>query len=75
MLFMSRQLQQTPHGIPLEVYAFSNDKRWPFYERIMADIFDHLIASIPYFKLELYEYPSGTDLNFDPIKDHRANRS
>jgi len=65
MLFMSRQLQQTPHGIPLEVYAFSSDKRWPFYERIMADIFDHLIASIPYFKLELYEYPGGTDLHFD----------
>jgi len=66
MLFMSRQLQQTPHGIPLEVYAFSTDKRWPFYERIMADIFDHLIASIPYFKLELYEYPGGTD--FIPSK-------
>jgi len=75
MLFMSRQLQQTPHGIPLEVYAFSSDKRWPFYERVMADIFDHLIASIPYFKLELYEYPGGTDLNFDQIKnDHPANR-
>ncbi|MDR9447715.1 MAG: mechanosensitive ion channel [Psychroflexus sp.] len=68
MLFMSRQLQQTPHGIPLEVYAFSSDKRWPFYERIMANIFDHLMASIPYFKLELYEYPSGSDLKFDQLK-------
>ena len=72
MLFMSRQLQQTPHGIPLEVYAFSSDQRWPFYERIMADIFDHLIASIPYFKLELYEYPSGSDLQFDQLEKNRS---
>jgi hypothetical protein len=34
----------------------------------MANIFDHLMASIPYFKLELYEYPSGSDLKFDQLK-------
>jgi miniconductance mechanosensitive channel len=25
----------------------------------MADIFDHIFASIPYFSLEIYEMPSG----------------
>lgn len=64
MMIMSRQLAPTSTGIPLEVYAFSNDKVWKNYERIMADIFDHILASIPYFKLEAFEYPTGKDLNF-----------
>jgi miniconductance mechanosensitive channel len=27
----------------------------------MADIFDHILAAIPYFKLEAFEYPTGND--------------
>lgn len=59
MSLMCRHLQPTEKGIPIEVYAFSNDKRWINYEYIMADIFDHIIASVPYFDLEIYELPSG----------------
>lgn len=59
MTMMCRHLQPTEKGIPIEVYAFSNDKRWINYEYIMADIFDHIIASVPYFDLEIYELPSG----------------
>lgn len=55
MLILCRQLQSTPNGIPLEVYAFSHDKRFENYEYIMADIFDHIIASVPYFDLEISE--------------------
>lgn len=55
MTIMSRQLAQTPQGIPLEIYAFSTDKIWKNYEYIMGDIFDHLLAALPYFNLELYE--------------------
>jgi miniconductance mechanosensitive channel len=55
MTIMSRQLAQTPQGIPLEIYAFSNDKVWVNYEHIMGDIFDHLLAALPYFNLEIYE--------------------
>ena len=58
MMIMSRQLAPTPQGIPLEIYAFSKDKRWENYEYIMADIFDHIISSVPYFDLELFELPS-----------------
>lgn len=58
MMLMCRQLQPTSQGIPLEIYAFSNDKRWENYEHIMSDIFDHVIASIPYFDLEIYELTS-----------------
>ena len=59
---MVRHLAPTDHGIPIEVYAFSNDKRWENYEHIQADIFDHLIASVAYFDLELYEAPSSGDV-------------
>ncbi|MFT6795510.1 MAG: miniconductance mechanosensitive channel [Maribacter sp.] len=57
MTLMVRQLAPTPQGIPLEIYAFSADKRWENYEYVMADIFDHLIAAIPYFDLEVFELP------------------
>lgn len=55
MTIMVRQLAPTPQGMPLEIYAFSSDKRWKNYEYIMADIFDHALAAISYFNLELFE--------------------
>ena len=58
---MVRQLAPGPEGLPLEVYAFSSDKVWVNYERIMADIFDHLLATVQHFDLEIFEQPSGTD--------------
>lgn len=58
MILLCRQLQPTPHGIPLEIYTFSNDKRFENYEYIMSDIFDHIFASITYFDLEIFELPS-----------------
>ncbi len=62
MMIMVRQLQPTPQGIPLEIYCFSADKRWENYEAIMSDVFDHVIAAVPYFDLELFEEPSGSDI-------------
>jgi miniconductance mechanosensitive channel len=58
MLMLCRQLQSTSHGVPLEVYAFSSDKEFENYEYIMSDIFDHIIASVGYFDLEIFELPS-----------------
>jgi miniconductance mechanosensitive channel len=61
MTIMVRQLDPTSQGIPIEIYAFSTDKRWANYEYIMADIFDHLLAAISYFDLEGFELPSSTN--------------
>lgn len=55
MSMMVRQLEPTSQGIPLEIYAFSNDIRWAVYESIMSDIFDHILSAIIYFDLELFE--------------------
>ena len=61
MILLCRQLQPTQNGIPLEIYAFSNDKKFENYEYIMADIFDHIFASIKYFDLEIFELSSNLD--------------
>ena len=61
MTLMVRQLAPTPQGMPLEIYAFSADKRWANYEYVMADIFDHLLAALPYFELEVFELPTSLE--------------
>lgn len=61
LLLLCRQLQSTAEGVPLEVYAFTSDKEWQNYEYIMSDIFDHIIASVPFFGLTLYELPSNSE--------------
>ena len=55
LIMVCRQLQSTAYGIPLEIYAFSKDKKFENYEYIMSDIFDHIIASVSYFDLEISE--------------------
>lgn len=59
LIIMCRHLQPTEKGIPVEVYAFTSDKRWENYEYIMADIFDHIIAAVKFFELEIFELPSS----------------
>jgi len=63
MTFLVRQLAPGPTGIPIEIFVFSADQRWPNYEAIQADIFDHLLAVIPEFDLRVYQEPSGHDLS------------
>jgi len=63
MTMLVRQLSPGEHGIPLELYVFTNDTRWAMYEAIQADIFDHLLAVIDQFGLSVFQQPSGGDLN------------
>lgn len=62
MTFLVRQLAPTEHGLPLEIYVFTKDTRWAYYEAIQADIFDHLTAVIGQFDLCIYQQPSGRDV-------------
>jgi miniconductance mechanosensitive channel len=62
MSLMVRQLAPNEHGLPLEIYAFTNDTRWTVYESIQSDIFDHLFAVAKEFGLRLFQNPSGHDL-------------
>lgn len=57
-----RQLQPTEKGLPIEIYAFSNQIAWKDFEAIQSDIFDHLLAITPEFGLKIYQAPSGHDM-------------
>ena len=58
---MVRQLPPGPQGLPIEIYAFTNDIAWENYEAIQADIFDHLLAVVPEFDLRIFQNPTGQD--------------
>lgn len=62
MFFVVRQMQSTEHGLPIELFMFTDTTVWVEYETIMADIFDHIIAVVPLFNLEIYESPSSDDV-------------
>ncbi|MBR5911133.1 MAG: mechanosensitive ion channel [Bacteroidales bacterium] len=55
LTMMVRQLQPTEVGIPMQIYAFSSDKKWINYEEIQSDIFDHVLAAAPMFDLRIYQ--------------------
>lgn len=61
MTFLVRQLQPGESGIPMEIYVFSKVQEWAKYEDIQSDIFDHLLAAIPEFELQVFQNPSGAD--------------
>lgn len=56
MTLLVRHLQPTAEGIPVEFYCFSRDQEWAAHEDLMADILDHLVAALPAFNLEIFEY-------------------
>lgn len=62
MTFLVRQLPPKEHGLPIEIYVFSNDIAWANYEAIQADIFDHLLAAAPEFGLRSFQNPTGFDM-------------
>lgn len=57
MTHMVRQLQPGPTGMPIQIYCFSANKEWVAYEKLQADIFDHIMAVLPEFGLKVYEFP------------------
>ncbi|WP_407080246.1 mechanosensitive ion channel family protein [Alteromonas aquimaris] len=52
---MVRQLPPNEVGLPLEIYCFSAEKAWVEYEKIQANIFDHLLAMMPLFDLRVFQ--------------------
>lgn len=58
---MVRQLAPTDKGVAIELYCFTNDIAWANYEGIMADIFDHMMAVLKEFDLQVYQAPTGDD--------------
>ncbi len=62
MTLMVRQMAMEDRGIPIEIYCFTTTTVWTEYEEIQSDIFDHLMAAVSFFDLEVFQQPSGSDL-------------
>ena len=60
---MVRQLQPTEKGIPMELYFFAATTVWIPYEGIQSDVFDHILAVLPEFGLQVFQEVSGSDLH------------
>ena len=63
MTFLVRHLAPTPKGLPIEIYVFCNDIVWANYEEVQADIFDHILAVVPFFGLRVFQEPCGADFS------------
>lgn len=61
LTILVRQLAPTEKGIPIQIYAFCNDIAWVNYEDVQSDIFDHTLAVVNQFDLEIFQSPSGGD--------------
>ena len=60
--FLIRQLEPKETGLPIELYVFTKTTKWVEYEKIQADIFDHLLAALPIFELQAFQYESASDV-------------
>ena len=49
-----RQLPMTDKGVPMQVYCFVKTAIWVEYEKIVSDLFDHLMIISRDFELEIY---------------------
>ena len=53
--FMVKYISQTEYGLTLEIYGFSRQKDLIPYEKVVAGIYENLIALAPIFDLHLYQ--------------------
>jgi miniconductance mechanosensitive channel len=67
MTLLVRQLAPDD-GIPIELYCFTNTVKWAEYEDIQADIFDHLLAIMPEFGLQLFQRPAGKEFSIRQLQ-------
>jgi len=65
LTFLIRQLAPSEKGIAIEIYVFTNITDWIAYEAIQADIFDHLLAVLSEFELQVFQNPTGK--NFEQL--------
>lgn len=57
-----RLLQSLEYGIPLEIYCFTEDKRFVQFEKIQSDVLDHVMAALPIFELKVFQRMSSDDI-------------
>ncbi len=63
LTFLIRSLAPDRYGLPIELYIFTRTTDWIAYEKIQAEIFDHLLAIAPVFDLRVFQDPTGLDFS------------
>lgn len=58
-----RWMEQKETGLPLQVYAFILDTSVTAFEWQQSQIIEHIVESLDWFGLRLYQKPSSYDLN------------
>lgn len=56
-----RWLEQVPEGLPLQIYAFITDSSLAPFEWQQSLIMEHVIESMAWFNIQLYQSASGYD--------------
>ena len=69
---MVRQLPPGENGLPLEIYAFTKSTEWALFERVQADIFDHILSIAEEFGLRIFQNPTGYDMQQINMKNDRS---
>lgn len=67
-IYMIRQMEPTENGLPIQIYFFTTKFQWVAYEGVMADVFDHIIAVIPEFDLNVFQNLTSKDIIFNDIR-------
>lgn len=57
-----RTLEPTETGIPLQLYFYTVTVDWREYEQIQSEVFEHLLASLGAFDLQVFQNPTGRAL-------------
>lgn len=56
-----RWLEQVPEGLPIQIYAFITDSSLAPFEWQQSQIIEHVIESMAWFNIQLYQSASGYD--------------
>ena len=62
-----RWMDPQESGMPLQVYAFITDSSLAAFEWQQSQIIEHILASLAWFGLRLYQSPSAYDVSYSNI--------
>jgi len=54
-VLMVRLLPTSEYGVPVELYCFAKTTVWVEYERIQAEVIEHILIALPQFDLKHYQ--------------------
>ena len=63
-----RWLEQVESGLPLQIYAFIAESSLASFEWYQSQIIEHIIKSLDWFGLRLFQTPSSYDVNDSNVR-------